>query len=100
MLATVAPGAHVPIAGVLASWSHATIPNEFPKPAWDGLWWTTVTPRTPGVEWSSASTWPGTEGTCAARKSPACSYSAARHPAWGASPYADPMRDGPRQRPT
>ena len=31
MLATVAPGAHLPIAGVLASWSHATTPNEFPS---------------------------------------------------------------------
>ena len=31
MFATDAPGAHVPIAGVRASWPHATIPNEFPS---------------------------------------------------------------------
>src|ERR1022692_3331204 len=65
MFATVAPGAHLPIAGVFASWSHATTPNEFLSGAWDGLWWTTVTLRTPGVVRSSASTWPGTEGTWA-----------------------------------
>ena len=29
MLAADAPGAHLPIAGVFASWSHATTPNEF-----------------------------------------------------------------------
>jgi hypothetical protein len=55
----------LPIAGVFASWSHATIPNEFLSGAWDGLWWTTVTLRTPGVARISASTWPGTEGTWA-----------------------------------
>src|ERR1035438_9490474 len=65
MFATVAPGAHLPIAGVFASWSHATSPNEFLSGAWDGLWWTSVTARTPGVVRSSASTWPGTEGTSA-----------------------------------
>src|ERR1019366_2687432 len=65
MFATVAPGAHVPIAGVFANWSHATSPNEFLSGAWDGLWWTSVTLRTPGVVRSSASTCPGTEGTWA-----------------------------------
>ena len=29
MLAAVAAGAHLPIAGVFASWSHATTPNVF-----------------------------------------------------------------------
>ena len=29
MLATDVPGAHLPIAGVFASWLHATTPNEF-----------------------------------------------------------------------
>src|SRR5580698_10041207 len=57
------------MAGVLASWSHATTPNEFPNgprnDSCDGLWWTNATPRTPGVALSSASTLPGTEGTCA-----------------------------------
>ena len=56
MFATVAPGAHLPIAGVSASWSHETTPDEFHSGAWDGFWWTTVTPRTPGVLRSSAST--------------------------------------------
>src|ERR1022692_1442652 len=65
MFATVAPGAHLPIAGVFASWSHATTPNEFLSEALDGLWWTTVTLCTPGVVRSSASTWPGTDGTWA-----------------------------------
>ena len=59
MLATVAPRAHLPIAGVFASWAHATIPTEFVNGAWGGLWWTTATPRTPGVDRSWASTWPG-----------------------------------------
>ena len=37
IVATVAPGAHLPIAGVFASWSHATSPN--PSICWveDGL---------------------------------------------------------------
>src|ERR1039457_3674677 len=69
MFAAVAPGAQLPIAGVRASWSHATTPNDRPgwflSGAWDGLWWTTVTLRTPGVVRSSVSTWPGTEGTWA-----------------------------------
>ena len=39
----------MPIAGVFASWSHATNPNEFPSETLrTGLWWTTATPRTPG----------------------------------------------------
>ena len=29
MFAKFAPGAHLPMAGVFSSWSHATIPNEF-----------------------------------------------------------------------
>ena len=29
IVATVAPGAHLPMAGVFASWSHATTPNPF-----------------------------------------------------------------------
>src|ERR1700722_20014926 len=53
------------MAGVLASWSHATTPNPFPKPAWDELWWTTVTPRTPAVARSSGSVWLGMEETSA-----------------------------------
>src|SRR5690242_108079 len=65
MLATDVPGAHLPIAGVRASWSHATTPNEFPSRAADGFWWTSVTLRTAGVVRSSVSTWPGTEGTWA-----------------------------------
>src|SRR3984885_4236516 len=65
MFATCAPGRHLPIAGVCASWPHATSPNEFLSGPWDDAWWTSVTPRTPGVVRSPASTWPGTEGTCA-----------------------------------
>ncbi len=65
MLATGTPGAHLPIAGVRASWPHATTPNEFPTGPWDDAWWTSVTLRTPGVVRSAASTWTGTEGTCA-----------------------------------
>src|ERR1039458_1853858 len=69
MLATDVPGAHLPIAGVRASWSHATTPNDRPgwflSGAWDGLWWTTVILPTPGVVRSSASIWPGTERTWA-----------------------------------
>jgi hypothetical protein len=53
MLPTVAPEAHLPIAGIFAIWSHATTPNEFPNgprnELCDGLSWTTATPRTPGV---------------------------------------------------
>src|ERR1039457_4638909 len=65
MFAADAPGAHLPIAGVFARWSHATTPNEFLSGAWDGPWWTSVTLRTPGVVRSSVSTWPGTERTSA-----------------------------------
>ena len=65
MLATGTPGAHLPIAGVRASWPHATTPNEFPTGPWDDAWWTSVTLRTPGVVRSAASTGTWTEGTCA-----------------------------------
>ena len=40
-------------------------PERVPRSSLGGLWWTSVTPRTAGVVRSSASTWPGTEGTCA-----------------------------------
>src|SRR5579872_6754148 len=63
MLAAVAPGAHLPMAGVLASCAHATNPSDIPCCAWDVLWWTTVTARTPGVVRRSVNTGPGTEGT-------------------------------------
>jgi len=42
MLATVVPEAHLPMAGVFASWSQATTPNEFPSAPrnepLDGFW--------------------------------------------------------------
>ncbi len=37
------------MAGVLASCEHETYPKDLPLPAWVGLWWTTVTARTPGL---------------------------------------------------
>ncbi len=51
--ATVARGAHRPMAGVLASSSHATTPNDRPACVWLGASWTNATPCTPGVARSS-----------------------------------------------
>src|SRR5580700_2167633 len=61
--AAVARGAHRPMAGVLASSSHATTPNDRPSCDWSGASWTTATPCTPGVARSSSTTEGGTEGT-------------------------------------
>ena len=61
--AAVARGAHRPMAGVLASSSHETTPNDRSSCVWLGASWTTATPRTPGVARSSLRTEEETEAT-------------------------------------
>ena len=63
MLATVAPRAHLPMAGVFAISPQVTSPKGLICCPGDGLWWITVTPRTPGVARRLASTCAGTLGT-------------------------------------